>query len=468
METPLSTLLLRELTVPYGVALLVMKQIMSHTVQQPQTSILELSLQQSHNKPYSQTLTQHSHFHHLPHHSNEASSGVMRAQRMRWPAALHSRFVQLLSGHPSKGLNSKDGSKEENALNGLSGMVSSPTMLLTPHREEEILQPNNLKIFPFKDLKTATRNFHPDFVLGDGDSGIVLKGWTDEKTFVPTRPGTGMIIAVKRLNLELRCQGPSELLTEINYVGQLHHPNLVKLIGYCLEDDHCILVYEFMAKGSLDNHLFRRSSYFRPLSWTIRKKVALDVAKGLAFLQSDEVGVIHRDFKTSNILLDSKYNAKLTDFGFATNGSEEDETYLDILDSVYFGRVTDSSYTAPEYNVTGHLTKKSYVYSFGVVLLELMSARRARDFNRPISEHNLVEWAKPFLVNKRKIPLVMDTRIQGQYSYREAKRIADLAIDCLSIEQKDRPNIDEVVRSLEHLQDSKDTGDEDLASRSNH
>ncbi|KAL2333409.1 hypothetical protein Fmac_014622 [Flemingia macrophylla] len=109
-------------------------------------------------------------------------------------------------------LNSKDGSKEENALNGLNGMESIPSMLLTPHREDEILQPKNLKIFTFKGLKTATRNFRPDSVLGEGDSGTVFKGWIDEKTFAPTRTGTGMIIAVKRLNQELRCQEPSELL----------------------------------------------------------------------------------------------------------------------------------------------------------------------------------------------------------------------------------------------------------------
>lgn len=107
--------------------------------------------------------------------------------------------------------------------------------------------------------------------------------------------------------------------------------------------------------------------------------------------------------------------------------------------------------------VEGHLTKKSDIYSFGVVLLELMSAKRALDNNRPSGEHSLVEWAKPLLTNKHKISQVMDARIEGQYSKREAKRIAHLAIQCLSTEQKLRPNINEVVRLLEHLHDSKDT-----------
>ncbi|KAK7305730.1 hypothetical protein VNO77_43640 [Canavalia gladiata] len=348
---------------------------------------------------------------------------------------------------PRNGLNSKSGSREED---GLSSKVSSSSMLLTPRTEGEILQSSNLKSFTFNELRTATRNFRPDSMVGEGGFGCVFKGWIDEYTLAPAKPGTGMVIAVKRLNQE-SYQGHSEWLTEINYLGQLRHPNLVKLIGYCLEDDHRILVYEFVAKGSLDNHLFRRSSYFRPLSWKIRLKVALDAAKGLAFLHSDEVDVIFRDYKTSNILLDSNYHAKLSDFGLAKNGPEGDKSHVSTRVMGTFG------YAAPEYIATGHLTKKSDIYSFGVVLLEIMSGKRSLDKNRPTGEHNLVEWAKP-LISKRKISQVMDTRIEGQYSSREAMRVAHLAIQCLSVEQKVRPTIDEVVKSLEELLDSKDTG----------
>jgi serine/threonine protein kinase len=224
----------------------------------------------------------------------------------------------------------------------------------------------------------------------------------------------------------------------------------VKLVGYCLEDDYRILVYEFVTKGSLDNHLFRRASYFQPLSWKIRMKIALDSAKGLAFLHSDEVEVIYRDFKTSNILIDSDYNAKLSDFGMAKDGPEVGKSHVST-------RVMGTpGYAAPEYLATGHLTKKSDVYSFGVVLLEIMSGKRVLDKNRPTKEHNLVEWAKPLLISKRKIFQVMDARIEGQYSSREAMKVAQIAIQCMSVEQKYRPNIDEVVRSLEQLQDSND------------
>ncbi|MCI16506.1 protein kinase APK1A chloroplastic-like, partial [Trifolium medium] len=135
-------------------------------------------------------------------------------------------------------------------------------------------------------------------------------------------------------------------------------------------------------------------------------KIALDSAKGLAFLHSDEVEVIYRDFKTSNILIDSDYNAKLSDFGMAKDGPEGGKSHVST-------RVMGTpGYAAPEYLATGHLTKKSDVYSFGVVLLEIMSGKRVLDKNRPTKEHNLVEWAKPLLISKRKIFQVMDARIE--------------------------------------------------------
>uniref|UniRef100_A0A3N7H4Y9 Protein kinase domain-containing protein n=1 Tax=Populus trichocarpa TaxID=3694 RepID=A0A3N7H4Y9_POPTR len=239
-------------------------------------------------------------------------------------------------------------------------------------------------------------------------------------------------------------------LAEINYLGQLYHPNLVKLIGYCLEDDHRLLVYEFMPKGSLENHLFRRASYFQPLSWNLRMKVALDAAKGLEYLHSDKAKVIYRDFKASNILLDSNYRAKLSDFGLAKDGPTGSKSHVSTRIMGTYG------YAAPEYMATGHLTARSDVYSFGVVLLEMLSGRRAIDKNRPSKEHNLVEWARPYLSSKRRIFQVMDARIQGQYSSSDALKAANLAIQCLSTEPKYRPNMEAVVKALEQLHNSND------------
>ncbi|CAL2242776.1 unnamed protein product [Prunus armeniaca] len=336
--------------------------------------------------------------------------------------------------------------------NGLhsNSKVSSVSVPSTPRTEGEILQSSNLKSFAFNELKTATRNFRPDSMVGEGGFGCVFKGWVDENSLTAAKPGTGMVIAVKRLNQE-GLQGHKEWLTEINYLGQLHHENLVRLIGYCLEDDHRMLVYEFMPRGSLDNHLFRRASYFQPLSWNLRMKIALGAAKGLAFLHSDEAKVIYRDFKTANILLDSTYNAKLSDFGLAKDGPAGDRSHVSTRIMGTYG------YAAPEYMATGHLTAKSDVYSFGVVLLEMLSGRRAVDKNRPSGEHNLVEWAKPYLASKRKVLHIFDARIEGQYSVGGALRAVNLAIRCLAVEAKFRPNMNDVIKALEQLQEPNDT-----------
>ncbi|CAL0302701.1 unnamed protein product [Lupinus luteus] len=327
---------------------------------------------------------------------------------------------------------------------------SSASVPATPRSEGEILQSSNLKSFSFNNVKAATRNFRPDSVLGEGGFGSVFKGWIDEQSLAATKPGIGMIVAVKRLNQD-GFQGHKEWLAEINYLGQLQHPNLVKLIGFCFEDEHRLLVYEFMPKGSVENHLFRRGSFFQPLSWSLRLQIALGAARGLAFLHSTEPKVIYRDFKTSNILLDTKYNAKLSDFGLARDGPTGDKSHVST-------RVMGThGYAAPEYLATGHLTAKSDVYSFGVVLLEMISGRRAIDKNQPSGEHNLVEWAKPYLSNKRRVFRVMDPRLEGQYSNNRAQVAATLAMQCLATEPKCRPNMDEVVKALEQLQDSKDT-----------
>ncbi|KAA3456711.1 protein kinase APK1A, chloroplastic-like [Gossypium australe] len=354
--------------------------------------------------------------------------------------------------HSNTGLSSKydSGDGKDISSESSNSKVSSFSAPLTPRSEGEILQSPNLKSFSFADLKMATRNFRPDSVLGEGGFGSVFKGWIDENSFTATKPGSGIVIAVKRLNQD-GFQGHKEWLAEVNYLGQLYHPNLVKLIGYCLEDEHRLLVYEFMPRGSLENHLFRRGSYFQPLSWSLRLKVALGAAKGLAFLHSAETRVIYRDFKTSNILLDTNYNAKLSDFGLAKDGPTGDKSHVSTRVMGTYG------YAAPEYLARGHLSARSDVYSFGVVLLEMLSGRRVVDKNRPAGEHKLVEWAKPYLANKRKIFRVLDNRLEGQYTIEGAFKAATLALRCLSIDAKFRPSMNEVVTALEQLQDSNDS-----------
>ncbi|WOG83322.1 hypothetical protein DCAR_0102497 [Daucus carota subsp. sativus] len=316
-----------------------------------------------------------------------------------------------------------------------------PAMPPPPRRETQFLQSLELKCFTFNDLEKATRAFRPDSILGEGGFGRVYKGWIDENTFAAANPGSGLVVAVKRLNSE-GLQGHREWLAEINYLGSLCHPNLTKLIGYCVEDDHRLIVYEFMPKGSLENHLFRRGPHIQPLSWNIRLRIALDAAKGLAYLHSPEARVIYRDFKTSNILLDSEYNAKLSDFGLAKDQPQHDTHVSTRVMGTY-------GYAAPEYVATGHLSTKSDVYGFGVVLLEILTGRRVINKNLPQPQHNLVDWAKPYLTSKDKVLHVMDAKIKGQYTVSAALGVSSLAFKCLCTEPRFRPDANQVVIALE-------------------
>ncbi|PKI36854.1 hypothetical protein CRG98_042803 [Punica granatum] len=255
-----------------------------------------------------------------------------------------------------------------------------------------------------------------------------------------------MVVAVKKLKQE-SFQGHKEWLTELDYLGQLHHPNLVKLIGYCLDGENRLLVYEFMAKGSLENHLFRRGP--QPLSWATRVKIAVGAARGLCFLHDAKSQVIYRDFKASNILLDADFNPKLSDFGLAKAGPTGDRTHVSTQ------VIGTHGYAAPEYVATGRLTAKSDVYSFGVVLIELLSGRRAVDKTKVGVEQNLVEWAKPYLGDRRKLFRIMDTKLEGQYSQKGAYTAASLALQCLSAEAKARPRMSEVLAALEQLEAPK-------------
>uniref|UniRef100_A0A0D9V2E2 non-specific serine/threonine protein kinase n=1 Tax=Leersia perrieri TaxID=77586 RepID=A0A0D9V2E2_9ORYZ len=312
---------------------------------------------------------------------------------------------------------------------------------------EELKLAFQLRRFSFNELKCATRNFRPESLLGEGGFGCVFKGWIEENGTAPVKPGTGLTVAVKTLNHD-GLQGHKEWVAEVDFLGNLQHPHLVKLVGYCIEDDQRLLVYEFMPRGSLENHLFRR---LLPLPWAIRMKIALGAAKGLAFLHEEaERPVIYRDFKTSNILLDADYNAKLSDFGLAKDGPEGDKTHVSTRVMGTYG------YAAPEYVMTGHLTSKSDVYSFGVVLLEMMSGRRSMDKNRPNGEHNLVEWARPYLGERRRFYRLVDPRLEGNFSIKGALKTAQLAHACLSRDPKARPLMSQVVEVLNPLPNLKD------------
>ncbi|KAF3323440.1 serine/threonine-protein kinase [Carex littledalei] len=311
--------------------------------------------------------------------------------------------------------------------------------MLSPEDLSISLVGSNLYVFTLAELSAVTKGFSGSNFLGEGGFGPVYKGFVDEKV----KPGLkAQAVAVKLLDLE-GGQGHKEWLAEVIFLGQLRHQNLVKLIGYCYEEEHRLLVYEYMTSGSLESRLFKRSSTAMP--WQTRLNIAVGAAKGLAFLHDAEKPVIYRDFKASNILLDSDYNAKLSDFGLAKDGPEGDDSHVST-------RVMGThGYAAPEYIMTGHLTAKSDVYSFGVVLLELLSGRMCVDKSRPSREQNLVDWARPYLNDPKKLVRIMDPSLDGQYSAKGAQKAAALAYQCLGHSPKSRPNMSAVVDMLEPL-----------------
>ncbi|KAF7058878.1 hypothetical protein CFC21_065852 [Triticum aestivum] len=325
----------------------------------------------------------------------------------------------------------------------LKSLSSSGT--LSPEELSLTLSGSNLHSFTYAELCAATASFSRANYLGCGGFGPVYKGAVNDKL----RPGlAAQAVAVKYLDLECGTQGHQEWLAEVFFLGQLRHKNLVKLIGYCYEDEHRMLVYEFMSAGSLEKHLFKSISGSLP--WMTRMKIAVGAAKGLAFLHGADPPVIYRDFKASNILLDSDYNTKLSDFGLAKDGPQGDATHVTT-------RVMGThGYAAPEYIMTGHLTAKSDVYSFGVVLLELLSGRQSVDRARRPREQNLVDWARPYLKRPDKLHQVIDSALECQYSCKGAEVAALVAYKCLSQNPKSRPSMREVVKALEPVLDMDD------------
>ncbi|KAD4982179.1 hypothetical protein E3N88_18850 [Mikania micrantha] len=303
----------------------------------------------------------------------------------------------------------------------------------------QILPHPNLRVFSFAELKTATRNFRSDTVLGEGGFGKVYKGWLEDRS-----TSRSTVVAVKKLNSE-SMQGLQEWQAEVDFLGRLSHPNLVKLLGYCYDCSELLLIYEFMQKGSLENHLFGRGSTVQPLPWDIRLKISIGAARGLAFLHTSEKQVIYRDFKASNILLDGSYNAKISDFGLAKVGPSASQSHVTTRVMGTYG------YAAPEYVSTGHLYVKSDVYGFGIVLVEMLTGLRALDTTRPAAQHNLSDWVKPYLADRRKLKNIMDSRLEGRYPSRAAVQIAQLALTCIGPEPKTRPSMKEVVEKLEQL-----------------
>ncbi|XP_057519195.1 probable serine/threonine-protein kinase PBL19 [Amaranthus tricolor] len=295
-----------------------------------------------------------------------------------------------------------------------------------------------LRVFTYEELSEATDGFNKLLRIGEGGFGSVFKG-----TINTPNKGNPTVVAIKKLN-RYGLQGHKEFLTEVQFLGVVDHPKLVKLLGYCALDGEReiqrLLVYEYMRNKSLEHHLFGRNP---PLSWILRLKIMLDAAEGLDYLHKGmEVQVIFRDFKSSNILLDENMNAKLSDFGMAREGPTGDNTHVSTRPVGTYG------YAAPEYVDTGHLKEKSDIYSFGVVLYEILTGRRSIARDRPPGERKLLDWVKRFPADSRMFNMIMDLRLRNQYPLDTARKVAKLADRCLIKDETERPDMSEIIEVL--------------------
>ncbi|KAF3336924.1 serine/threonine-protein kinase CDL1-like protein [Carex littledalei] len=291
------------------------------------------------------------------------------------------------------------------------------------------------QVFTYKELELATDGFSASNVIGNGGFGIVFRGTLND----------GTVTAIKKLHRDGK-QGEREFRLEVDLLSQLHSPQLVGLLGYCADQHHRLLVFEFMPNGNLQQHLHQIPQYgkvYQPLDWWTRLRIALDCARALEFLhEHSSPSIIHRDFKPSNVLLDHNFRAKVSDFGMAKVGSDK-------LNGQVLTRVLGTTgYLAPEYASTGKLTTKSDVYSYGMVLLELLTGRVPVDSKRPSGEHVLVSWALPRLTNREKVEEMVDPVLKGQFSKKDLIQVAAIAAVCVQAEADYRPLMTDVVQSL--------------------
>lgn len=294
---------------------------------------------------------------------------------------------------------------------------------------------NAARSFTFRELAASTQNFRAANLIGEGGFGSVYKG----------RLESGKIVAVKQLNLN-GVQGNQEFIMEVLMLSLLRHSNLVTLTGYCTDGDQRLLVYEYMPLGSLEDHLFDLEPHQEPLDWFTRLKIAIGAARGLEYLHCEaNPPVIYRDLKSANILLDNDFNPKLSDFGLARLGPVGDNTHVSTRVMGTYG------YCAPDYAMSGKLTIKSDIYSFGVVLLELITGRKAIDMTKKSGEQNLVSWSRPFLKDRKKFVQLADPLLQNRFSSRCMHHAVAITAMCLQEQANFRPLIGDIVVALEYL-----------------
>lgn len=282
-------------------------------------------------------------------------------------------------------------------------------------------------------LINATNNFNPDLIIGDGSFGLVYKA----------NLTVGVTVALKKLSPDA-FQGLREFRAEMETLGKVQHPNIVKILGYCVSGSDRVLIYEFIEKGSLDQWLQEEERL--PLSWEVRVRIVKGVAHGLAFMHGLETPIVHRDIKASNVLLDNEFEAHIADFGLARM-IEGAHSHVSTQAAGTMG------YMPPEY-LEGYTnaTVKADVYSFGVLMFEVATGKRP---NWPVMEDGheiwMLEWAKKRIVENKHFE-VIDPSIPGErLGDSEVVQFLRVANECTSEKAKDRPLMLEVVEKLNHL-----------------
>ncbi|XP_023924808.1 receptor-like protein kinase FERONIA [Quercus suber] len=308
------------------------------------------------------------------------------------------------------------------------------------------------RYFRLDEIKTACNNFDEDLIIGVGGFGNVYKGLIKQGN---------MMVAIKRMKQESR-QGVREFLTEIEMLSQLRHVHLVSLIGYCNDKGEMILVYEYMANGTLRHHLY--DTLNDPLTWKQRLQICIGAARGLHYLHTcTKHPIIHRDVKTTNILLDEKWVSKVSDFGLSKMGL--DNTAVSTLVKGTWG------YLDPDYARRQQLTEKSDVYSFGVVMFEVVCARKALNPKLQEEQRNLASWAKK-CIDKGTISQIIDPYLTNKIAPECLKVYMELAESCVRDHGIQRPKMNDVMEKLEfafELQENaeaeatKDTDSEEVS-----
>ncbi|XP_071714076.1 receptor-like protein kinase FERONIA [Rutidosis leptorrhynchoides] len=305
--------------------------------------------------------------------------------------------------------------------------------------------------FTIAEIQLVTDNFDESSVIGRGGFGKVYRGTI-------TNGVSCLDVAVKRLDTTSN-QGASEFWAEVKMLSKLRHCHLVSLIGYCNDIQEMILVYEYMPRGTLEDYLHKLRA---PLTWARRLKICLGAARGLDYLHNGtgiNHGVIHRDVKSSNILLDDTWGAKISDFGLSKIGPiNQADTGVNTIVKGTFG------YLDPDYYQTGRLTRKSDVYAFGVILFEVLCEKRAVDRSLDEEQWGLASWAKD-MIKEGRLKQIVDHNISDKISPRCLKEFAHLAVDCSNSYPKQRPTMARVIVALECILALQEKEDDKLQAR---